>query len=289
MKIAAVVVLYNPNKVPKPNDVRHNIMSYAQKLEKVFVIDNSDCDNSNLLRDIKNLDYIPLNKNFGIAAALNIGCEKALQEGFDWCLTMDQDSYWDENEFENYLDSAKKLVISNDEKVASISPRLKMPVKSLHDIFVNIARPFYYKIRKPPEYKIIDRTITSGNLIRLSVWSEIGKFDENLFIDGVDFDYCFRLQKIGYKIVWTRAARLNHSIGDDKFRLFKSGKHNDFRLYYMVRNNIYLAKIYPEFVKDKKYINIIFENCLFSSHPLKKYKIIKKARADALKLIEGQK
>lgn len=285
MKIAAVVVWYNPKELTKPDEAYHNIKTYASILERVFVIDNSDNDNSNLLLSMKNIEYHSCGKNIGIAAALNIGCEKALRDGFDWCLTMDQDSYWENGELESYIESAKKLYESEPSEIASMAPRLRMPIKSLHDIFVNLMRPIYYKFCKPSEYKIIDRTITSGNLIKLSVWLKIGKFNEFLFIDGVDFEYCFRLQRNGYKIAWIRAARLNHSIGDNKFRLLKSGKHNDFRLYYMVRNNIYLAKLYPEFVNKKNAFELFVNNCFFSFHPIRRFEIIKNAQADAIKLI----
>lgn len=51
----------------------------------------------------KKLIYIPLFENTGIARALNIGCEKALSDGFSWGMTMVQDSFWNLNQLKNYI------------------------------------------------------------------------------------------------------------------------------------------------------------------------------------------
>ena len=286
MNIAAVVVWYNPTSLSNKNTASQRIKTYSCFVDKVYIIDNSESDNSKLASEIINAEYYFSGKNLGIAAALNIGCKKALEAGYEWCITMDQDSYWDNNEFEIYIESIKKILNKNDTRIVSFSPRLKMPIKSMNDIFVNILRPIYYRYCKPPEYENLDRCITSGNIIKLITWQEISGFDERLFIDGVDFDFCFRLQEKGYKIVWVRTARMNHSIGDDKFRLFRHNNHNDFRLYYMIRNSLYLSKRFPNkyyFALDFKYY---LNNCLFTYHPKNKYKLIKKAETDAKLLID---
>lgn len=292
MKIASVVVWYNPTTLSNNNSAPCNIKTYSSFLDKVFIIDNSNTDNSKLASEIQNSEYYSCGRNLGIAAALNIGCKKALESGYDWCITMDQDSYWENGEFEKYLISIKKYLEQNSNMhniAVSFSPRLKMPVKSLYDYFIYVIRPIYYKIKKPNEYKILDRCITSGNMIKLSVWHELSGFDERLFIDGVDFDFCFRLQEKDYKIIWIRAARMNHSIGDDKFYLFKHEHHNDFRLYYMIRNNLYLNSRFPDYIKFRLDVKFWLKNFIFQKHPIKRFKLIKKSEADAINLISSIK
>ena len=86
MKLACVVVFYNPS-----DDNISNIDAYKGVVDKVYVVDNSD-DDIVRLKDDKVIKYIKLGKNLGIAKALNIGAENAINDGFKWLLTMDQDS-----------------------------------------------------------------------------------------------------------------------------------------------------------------------------------------------------
>ena len=106
MKIDAVVVLYNPVK-----NVLENIKTYSPVVNKVYVIDNSTNVDEELVKliqkEIKNLEYVSLNGNQGIAKALNVGLKKAIDDKADYCLTMDQDSKFPTDEIENikkYLD-----------------------------------------------------------------------------------------------------------------------------------------------------------------------------------------
>ena len=106
-KIAAVVVLYNPDSV-----VMGNLNSYINQVDKLYAVDNSENINSMLvekIKCIKDAEYISNAKNLGIAAALNIGAKKAIEEGFEFLLTMDQDSRISEN----FADEMIKILEKN--------------------------------------------------------------------------------------------------------------------------------------------------------------------------------
>ena len=91
-KIAGAVILYYP-----ANSFLQNIESYLRKLDKLFVIDNTPDNNKALgkLLEIENVVYKHNGENKGIAARLNEAATLAIKEGYDWILTMDQDSYFD--------------------------------------------------------------------------------------------------------------------------------------------------------------------------------------------------
>lgn len=114
MKLAAVVIWYNPLKV---DDCIGKILSYA-KYVRVYIVDNSPCDNSSLASQIPDSVYIPNLRNLGIAAAQNTGCKKALEDGYDWVMTMDQDSYFDSGQFEHYLQETEKHLQSSEKDVS---------------------------------------------------------------------------------------------------------------------------------------------------------------------------
>lgn len=72
----------------------------------------------------------------------------------------------------------------------------------------------------------------------------IGGFDELMFIDYVDYDYCERLIKAGWNIVQTPKAVLSHYVGVSRQeKLFgitvNVMNHSAFRKYYQARNWIY--------------------------------------------------
>ena len=77
MKICGVVVLYNPD-----DDINNKIKSYINIIDKLFVVDNSNQDNSNILKKNKKIEYIWNKGNVGIAKALNIAAEKAYSEKY---------------------------------------------------------------------------------------------------------------------------------------------------------------------------------------------------------------
>ena len=90
--LSSVTVWYNPS----PQDV-NSIKSYNSFFDKIYIIDNSSKDNGELAGQISNAVYLPNNENLGIARALNIGCKKAMGDGFKWVMTMDQDSSWNKD------------------------------------------------------------------------------------------------------------------------------------------------------------------------------------------------
>ena len=98
-KTAVIVIWFNP----KETDIQ-NIKTYSSHFQKVFIVDNSDTNNSTFASNISNAVYIPNNSNLGIAAALNTGCKKALENGFTWVMTMDQDSAWNNEQLTSFFD-----------------------------------------------------------------------------------------------------------------------------------------------------------------------------------------
>lgn len=235
MKLNGVVVLYKPE-----NEVITNLLSYSSLLNKLYVIDNSETTNTHLvgeLQKIINSEYIELRENKGIAYAFNLAAEKSITQGVQWLLTMDQDSKFEDSYFERFIEDFRTIDKTN----------------------VGIFAPFNGIYRYEHELKkgIIEtnRVISSGNLINLDAYSTVGGFDEKLFIDFVDHDYCFKLRKSGYKILVDYNISLNHKLGNLKIISFLGKKrlvmdHNPLRKYYITRNRLEIIRRYFLFYKQ---------------------------------------
>ena len=77
------------------------------------------------------------------------------------------------------------------------------------------------------------------------MFKEIGEFDENLFIDYVDTDYCIRLRKSGYKLIQFARPIMMHSLGITKDTLgYSFYEHSPIRNYYIFRNKLYILTKY---------------------------------------------
>lgn len=239
MKIVGVVVLYNPDE-----SVVNNINSYIDDVEKLYLIDNSSIDNSNMFKH-KKFEYIANYNNLGIAKALNMGAEKAIKEGYEWLLTMDQDSMFEKNavkdmlEFLNQMKSntyLTKVINTTYEQLGLISP-LHM-VGEKEDISYD-------------GIETMEVVMTSGNIINLKAYQKISGFKDWLFIDCVDFDYCLNLISNGYNVIRLNFVKLNHNLGNQisKKILWKtlySSNHSAVRRYYMVRNKYYIYDMYHD-------------------------------------------
>ncbi len=232
-KIAGVVVWYNPTK----KEVK-NIETYLNQLEVLYVIDNSDHNNEKLLSKNDKIKYLPNYSNLGISYALNKAAKMAIDEKYEFLLTMDQDSSFTDN---NLTELIKYAVKSDLEKVAIISPKHLINVKE---------EKSSEKIDNPLE------VMTSGNLLNLNLYQKIGEFKEEYFIDDVDIEYGLRLNKMGYRIDRLNEVTLKHHLGNIKNvnvlnHNFVCSNHSATRRYYMARNTMYLcdeyAEIYPDY------------------------------------------
>ena len=102
-------------------------------------------------------------------------------------------------------------------------------------------------------------------------------FDERMFIDLVDRDFCIRIKKAGYKIIRVNRVILFHHLGNMTSKKF-IGKtiyienHNSVRKYYKARNYIYLYKKQElSFIYSSLHIvQLIFEIVLFEEHKIDK-------------------
>ena len=269
-KVAAVVVLYNPDE-----DVIGNIETYLNQVDKLFVVDNSDVVDSSLAEKIKlmgNAEYICNKSNIGIAAALNVGAKKALNDGFKYLLTMDQDS------------RASSQMVEN----------LYGVMQSVNNAGILTAAHVNTGYQDEPGEKVTEEilyTMTNGNLLNLSSYQKVGEFLEELFIDHVDHEYCLRLKKNDFKVLKTSKAIVYHKLGEETkkklffFHLYPTN-HSPIRLYYRTRNRFYVDRIYkkifPEYVREdrKHMLREMLEIFLYDDDLWKKVKMMFKGYLD---------
>ena len=73
----------------------------------------------------------------------------------------------------------------------------------------------------PDESYEVDAVSGSFMMLRREVYEMVGAFDEDFFMYGEDLDWCFRIQRAGWKIYYVHATQIIHYKG-------KSAKRSDF-------------------------------------------------------------
>ncbi|WP_455755653.1 glycosyltransferase [Sulfurimonas sp.] len=236
MNICGTIVLYNPT-----DEIFLNIDSYINAIDKLIVVDNSEIQNKEIIDQLKakytNYIYINNNDNLGIATALNIACDKAIELGYEWILTMDQDSRF--INFNAYLECLSN--IKEKENISLLCANHKL-IGEVDEKSICHSR-------------YMDFVITSGCFLNLSLFNTIGRFNDELFIDEVDHDYCARSNILNYKIIELLNIKLEHLIGYNKNNV---AQHNYIRTYYITRNILYMSKKYGNFFQQYRYRRIIY-------------------------------
>ena len=174
--------------------------------------------------------------NVGIAAALRQIMAYAMEHGYDWVLTLDQDSVV----LPGLLDAYEAYLASAGSGIGALTCRIR-------DRNFEEAQPV----------GDVDWCITSGCLMSVEAYRRTAGYDADLFIDMVDADICFSLREAGYRIVRIPFDGLLHEVGHGK-KTVLGYSYNEpaWRDYYMARNRILVAKKHGRPVLREKVKNM---------------------------------
>jgi len=231
----AVVVTYHPDEA-----VRENLKALLEQVNHVVVVDNESSDNSKSMISsfsMSQLTAIFNDSNNGVAKGFNQGLRWGMENGFDYFLLLDQDS-------RPSAGMASKLVVELD---VLLSRGVLAIVGPQHEDFEQKVENFSSEL-----VVSVPLLITSGCLLSKKVIEKIGLYDERLFIDHVDHDYCLRLFKNGGQVMKVTSAILLHRFGEARVKTFMGKtffmqEYSPMRRYFMMRNRIVLYKRYGMF------------------------------------------
>ena len=288
-KVAAIIVSYNPDK-----NLLDSVNLLISQVEKIIIVDNGSIEEKrkdiSSIKDIDNerIEIIFNEENLGIATALNIGVREALKQGFNWILTMDQDSK-----------ASKDMVEKMFEVYNNIDEKERKSILSIFPNFVDERIQSIEENSVMNTYEYVDADITSGNLVKAEVFDKVGFFDDSLFIDLVDTDFCMRLNEKNIKMIKVRDAILYHSLGESQsvksiFGKFNTSNHYALRRYYMTRNRFYIWEKYKDLNsftlnRDKKLFKKEFIKIILGEKDkVNKIKMVFKGYKDYKKGVRGK-
>lgn len=250
-KSAAIIVLYNPD-----NEVIDNINSYKEEVDHLYLVDNSE-GLSFQFTNIDKISYMLMEKNLGLCGGLNHGCQKAIADGYEILITMNQDTFCPKGTVAKLIEKQKL----NQDKM--FGANFKYIYRNGKDRIFSEETPYTKDDVEVPW------VITGGNVFTSAAYIIAGGYDESLFIDNLDRDFCLRVKKAGYSIIRLGNTFIYQEPGQTStFSLGSKTFHipnlSPMRYFYIFRNEKYLRKKYGnEYIDYKvnlfKYlISIIF-------------------------------
>lgn len=235
---------------PELERLEENIRALHSQVDQVIVFDNGSSNaaaTAGIVSRFSSARMLTSPANRGIAYALNRLAEAALHLGAKSLLTMDQDS------------------VAPSGMVSVLSAAL------VGDI--GIVTPFIVDRNKPEDFERVGElthdvefylqparrgAITSGSLVLLDAWSAAGGYDEEFFIDYVDYDFNQRVFEAGFRIARANRVQLLHEVGRAsatwlrvprkdisgrwRWERFYSFGHSPVRCYYKARNRVLFTR-----------------------------------------------
>jgi rhamnosyltransferase len=232
--ISAVVVTYQPDAT-----MLDNLLKLSEQIMNIIVVDNaSNGVSAKWVESAGKLPGITLirnNSNLGIATALNIGIRHALQTGQQWVATFDQDTLIPPRCFEQLFEVYE--LCPARQSVGMVVPG-NWSWSELNHASVT-----------KPTWSFVRTALNSGSLIKTKIFESTGLYDDELFLDYVDVEFCLRLQKKGFKILNATSVVLRHELGIKQTRNLLGFQlsfriHAAWRYYYIMRNRVVLYRRY---------------------------------------------
>ena len=225
-KILGIIVTYFPDK----HLLIKNVEAISQYVDKLIIWENTT-ENKESYRSItgSNIEYYSDGSNVGISRALNFGWKYAQREGFDYLLTMDQDSCF--INFQKYVMTC--FSYTNDDSIV-FGPL----------VTVNENEESLECIKELTGNQYI---ITSGMLVPIRILNTIGGYCEAFMVDGIDVDFCIRVQDAGFKIFKNHNGVLLQHFGiPSVYKLlgkeYVCSNYSPFRYYGILRNHIIIYR-----------------------------------------------
>lgn len=243
MRILAVVVTYNPDAAL----LAQVLQSVAPQVQGIVVVDNGSANVADIRRLAGDLrcQLIENKTNCGIAAAQNQGIFQAQESGFTHILLLDQDTILSPGVVAGLTMNLAALEREHS-RVAAIGPAYHELNSQRQTRAYRAHGPRLSRVSLAQEKQPIasDFIIASGSLIPLAVLEKVGGFKEDLFIDLVDVEWCFRARAAGYRSFLSPTARVDHRLGSGtvQFGSRRVAVHVPVRNYYWVRNALWLAR-----------------------------------------------
>ncbi|HSP88238.1 MAG TPA: glycosyltransferase, partial [Ignavibacteriaceae bacterium] len=248
MDLSIIIVNYNVKEFLQ--NLIHSIYKAGENLKyEIIIVDNASDDGSFELLNEKfpQIKLIVNDKNLGFSKANNIGLNKAKGK---YLLLLNPDTIVQEDTFEKMINFFEKTPeagmagckILNPDGTLQLACRRSFPgpwtsfckVTGLSNLFPNSRLFAMYNLTYLNENETYEVDAISGSFMMLKreAYEKVGNLDEQFFMYGEDLDWCYRMQKAGFKVYYVHNTTIIHYKGEstkrssiDETKVFYNAMH----------------------------------------------------------------
>ena len=242
-KPAVYIILLNWNAETVTAECLRSIRDITYPNYQVILVDNNSSDDSGrkLSEQFPEIVLMQMESNLGFTGGNNAGMKKALEDGADYILLLNNDT----TVASNLLDKLVEAVESGED-VAVVSPKIVFfdrPDRLWYAAgsfswWSGMPSYYYKKAQDSPPNNLQEITFATGcaMLLRAKALEKVGLLDDRFFIYGEDTDLTTRLLKAGYRGLYTPHTKVWHK---DNYTV---GKHQGvaFKIFLSTRNKLLL-------------------------------------------------
>jgi len=228
--LSIIIVSYNTKELTKQtlDSIYQNIS--RDLIYEIFVVDNHSRDGTieMIQLDYPEVKFIVNDENLGFSKANNLALKKA-QGSFVLLLNSDtvviDDCLEKSAEYlRNHPDTGAlgcKVMLENNTLDHACKRGFPTPAASLFyllkldKLFPNSKRFGAYDLTYLSEDEVheVDSLMGAFMMVRKEVMEEVGLLDEDFFMYSEDIDWCYRIKKKGWKIIYYPEAKIIHYKG----------------------------------------------------------------------------
>ena len=247
-----VIITINYNSAANSIKLLESLKNQTSNNFEIIVVDNNSDDVEKLMdyqTSETNIIYIKNDRNLGYSGGNNVGIKKALENGADWVLLLNNDT-WVESSFIEHLKAnlgdkeglpvqTGIVGLAIDEGSRSVlAGQIEWPKPTLlHLTTLKVVRS-----------KSVDNLYVIGGAMAIhkDVFENIGFLDENYFLYFEDADFCQRAKKARIPISFLPEIKIYHSVSASTKKLGSPmllRYHYRNALYFNLKNGPWYIKI----------------------------------------------
>ncbi|MFI5394392.1 MAG: glycosyltransferase family 2 protein [Candidatus Binatia bacterium] len=212
-----VVVIVSWNRVDELSACLESFASVGYANYELVVVDNAsrDATVATVRARFPHVTVLVNERNLGYAGGSNVGFRYALAHGAEYVLLLNQDVRVAPDLIERLV-----AVLEADPRIAIAGAKNRLMENPAYTWGrygkLNWGPMLVYTVgRYEPDYdeptpKDVDWVIGNGCMLRCAVLREIGPFDEEFFHFNEDVEWCTRVHRANYRVVYVNDAELLH-------------------------------------------------------------------------------
>ena len=226
MELTVLIVSYNA-KIQLKHCLQSLYNQTSHRPIEVIVVDNASTDGSlpMVIRDFPEVVAIASPDNFGFSGGNNLGMREAKGE---YVLLLNNDAFVNSGAVDTMLGIMKEKpdvgvlgpLLRNEDGSVQISygdminfraQAIQKLVSTFYERGNRIFRAYIEKRSKQVDFP--DWVSGACMMLRTELLDKVGYFDDCFFMYNEDVDYCERVRRAGYRVLYTPDAEVTHLRG----------------------------------------------------------------------------